>query len=104
VKNYMLAAALLSASAVCAFAQTAPTANSDATTPAIATPQPRNATAPVEGANSFTEAQAKKRIEEAGFSVTDLKKDDNGIWMATGVKDGKSVSVALDYQGNVVAK
>ncbi|MEX2697732.1 PepSY domain-containing protein, partial [Rhizobium mongolense] len=26
------------------------------------------------------------------------------IWMASATKDGKSVSVALDYQGNVVAK
>jgi len=60
--------------------------------------------APVAGANSFTESQAKARIEARGFSnVSALKKDDKSIWRGTAMKDGKSVSVALDYQGNVVA-
>lgn len=105
MKHMILAAALVSASALSAFAQTAPATDSDGTTPAIATSDTKDAAAPVEGANSFTEAQAKTRIEEAGFSdVKDLKKDDKGIWMAAGMKDGKAVSVALDYQGNVVAK
>jgi hypothetical protein len=31
-------------------------------------------------------------------------KDDKGIWMAAGMKDGKAVTIAMDYQGNVVAK
>ena len=35
------------------------------------------------GANSFTEGQAKSRIEEKGFkNVSDLKKDDAGVWPA----------------------
>lgn len=59
----------------------------------------------MEGANSFTEDQAKDRIEKAGYmGLKDLKKDDRGVWNATGMKDGKTVSIALDYQGNVVAK
>src|SRR5215204_3849108 len=33
------------------------------------------------GANSFTEGQAKSRLEGAGLmNVTDLKKDDDGVW------------------------
>jgi putative membrane protein len=61
-------------------------------------------TAPVPGANSFTEAQAKSRIEDAGYSnVSDLAKDQNGIWRGQANKDGKSLAVALDYKGNVVA-
>ena len=65
----------------------------------------RTTEAPVAGANSFTEGQARSRIEERGFAqVTDLKKDDKGIWRATAMKDGKSVAVALDYQGNIVAE
>lgn len=65
----------------------------------------RTTEAPVAGANSFTEGQARARIEERGFGqVTDLKKDDKGIWRATAMKDGKSVSVALDYQGNIVSQ
>ncbi|PZM15818.1 PepSY domain-containing protein, partial [Rhizobium tubonense] len=73
-------------------------------TPAVATPDTKNPTAPVAGHNSFTEAQAKERIEKAGYSgVTALKLDDKGIWQSTATKDGKSVTVTLDYQGNVVA-
>jgi hypothetical protein len=58
----------------------------------------------VSGANSFTEAQAQDRIEKAGFSdVKSLKKDDQGIWRGTAMQSGKQVTIALDFQGNVVA-
>jgi putative membrane protein len=61
--------------------------------------------APVSGANSFTEAQAKDRIENAGYSgVSGLAKDDNGVWRGQATKDGKAVSVALDYQGHVTSQ
>lgn len=105
MKTTILAAALFGASALSVFAQQAPAANPGGDTPAVATPDAKNPTAPVEGANSFTEAQAKERIEEAGYTgVKDLKKDDKGVWMASAMKDGKAVAIALDYQGNVVAK
>ncbi|KQW61058.1 MULTISPECIES: PepSY domain-containing protein [unclassified Ensifer] len=82
-----------------------PTPSPQGETPAVATPDSQNPTAPVEGANSFTEEQAKGRIEAAGYAgVTGLKLDDKGIWQASATKDGKSVMVSLDYQGNVVAK
>ena len=69
----------------------------------VATPDSKNATAPVEGANSFTEEQAKERISEAGYAdVTDLTLDAKGVWQAKAMKDGKAVTVALDYQGNIV--
>ena len=65
----------------------------------------RTTEAPVPGANSFTEAQARGRIEERGFAdVTELRKDDQGIWRAKAMKDGRSVGVALDYQGNIVSQ
>jgi hypothetical protein len=103
MKTIIFAAMLLGASAIASVAQTAATTN-DADTPAVATPTTKNPTAPVAGHNSFTEAQAKDRIEKAGYSgVTALKLDDMGIWQSTATKDGKSVTVALDYQGNVVA-
>jgi hypothetical protein len=106
MKKIILAVALLSATAMSVAAQTsAPATSTDGNTPAVATPDTKNPTAPVEGANSFTEAQAKSRIEEAGYSdVKDLKKDEKGIWMAAGMKDGKSVMISMDYQGNIVAK
>lgn len=79
-------------------------AASSGSTPAVTTTETPNAAAPVPGANSFTQSQAKNRIEQAGYSdVSKLAKDDQGIWRGQANKDGKSVSVALDYQGNIVA-
>ena len=74
------------------------------TTPAVSTTDTANPAAPVPGANSFTEDQAKSRIQDAGFTdVSKLTKDDQGIWRGQATKDGKNTTVALDYQGNVVA-
>jgi hypothetical protein len=62
----------------------------------------KNSNAPVAGRNSFTEGQAKSKIEGAGFSnVTELKKDDNGIWRGKASKGGSTSSVSVDFQGNV---
>lgn len=65
----------------------------------------KNSTAPVAGRNSFTEGQAKSAIEKAGYSaITDLKKDDNGIWRGKASKGGGlASSVSVDFQGNVNA-
>ena len=60
--------------------------------------------APVAGANSFTEGQAKSRIERAGFTqVTGLKKDDKGVWRGSAMQKGKQVTVSVDFRGNVVS-
>jgi hypothetical protein len=54
------------------------------------------------GANSFTEVQARSRIEAQGFkNVAELRKDDQGIWRGKAERDGKSVNVAIDYKGTV---
>ncbi|MBP1887271.1 PepSY domain-containing protein [Sinorhizobium mexicanum] len=95
------AAALMGAATMPAFGQTA---SPSGDTPAVTAPDSTNPSAPVEGANSFTQDQAKERMEQAGYTeVKGLKLDDQGVWRATAMKDGKSVSVALDYQGNVTA-
>ena len=80
--------------------------NTQSNTPAVNTPNtPPNAGAPVAGANSFTEAQAKSRIESHGYtSVSGLQKDAQGVWRGTATKDGRTVAVSLDFQGNVVAR
>jgi len=80
-------------------------ANPDANTPAVNTPSsPKNPNAPVEGANSFTEGQARSRIEGQGYtSVGGLKKDNKGVWRGTATKGGKKVNVNVDFQGNVTA-
>jgi hypothetical protein len=98
---------LLLAAALPASAQTtSPPANRDANTPAISSPNsPPNPGAPAAGANSFTEGQAKSRIEERGFkNVHDLKKDHAGVWRGKADQNGKAVNVSLDFQGNVVAQ
>ena len=60
--------------------------------------------APVAGANSFTEGQARSRIEGAGYSdVGDLQKDEQGVWRGKAMRNGSRTDVALDYQGNVFA-
>jgi hypothetical protein len=104
MKDILIASIALLMTAGVSLAQSqTPTTSQD--TPAVATPDTKNAGAPVQGKNSFTESQAKARLEEAGYStVTELKLDDQGIWRASAMKDAKQVQVALDYQGNVVAK
>lgn len=57
------------------------------------------------GANSFTEGQARSRIEAAGFSnVQALRKDGNGIWRGRAMQGGQQVEVGLDYRGNVATQ
>ena len=57
------------------------------------------------GANSFTEGEVRSRLDKAGFKdASDLKKDADGIWRGTAMHGGKSVSVGLDFKGNVAAQ
>ncbi|EJN06096.1 hypothetical protein [Phyllobacterium sp. YR531] len=101
MKRIALALGALSIASL-AYAQEAPKPAMDAETPAVATPDKTNPAAPVAGENSFTETQAKERIEAKGYtSVTGLVKGEDGIWTGTGSKDGKPFEVKLDYQGNI---
>ncbi|QOZ28547.1 PepSY domain-containing protein [Bradyrhizobium sp. CCBAU 51753] len=96
----LLSAAIL-LSAAPAFAQTQP-AQSAPGNKAVNSSSENNSNAPVAGRNSFTEGQAKTRIEAAGYSdVSDLKKDDNGVWRGKAKKGDKQTDVSLDFQGNV---
>lgn len=57
------------------------------------------------GANSFTENEARHRLEKAGFhEIKDLKKDADGIWRGGATMEGKSTNVGLDFKGNVAAQ
>ncbi len=61
-----------------------------------------NATQPAKGANSFSDGEARRRIESRGYAtVADLKKDGDGVWRGSAMKDGANVGVWLDYKGNV---
>lgn len=115
-----LVATIMAAPLAMAQTQTAPNTTPPTTiTPAPVTPAPSGAattaptptnrgastaTAPAAGANSFTEGQARGRIEDAGFTnVTDLQKDEQGVWRGRATRNGAVTPVAVDYQGNVVA-
>ena len=105
LKSAALAAALTVALTGAAVAQTTPPTSPPMDTPPVATAPSNDPNAPLAGANSFTENQAKERIEKAGLTqVTDLKKDDQGVWRGRAMMGGKQTDVALDYRGNVVAK
>jgi hypothetical protein len=82
-----------------------PPANDGPNNKAINSKSENNPGAPVAGANSFTERQAKSRIESKGYTnLSGLKKDDKGVWRGTAMSGGKSVHVSLDFEGNVVAQ
>lgn len=88
-----------------AAAQQTPPANPGPNNPAVNTTGTNNPGAPVAGANSFTEGQARSRIESQGFTeVTELRKDDSGVWRGKAKRGGQVVSVSLDFQGNVVVQ
>jgi hypothetical protein len=55
------------------------------------------------GANSFTEGQARRRIEDRGYTNVDrLHKDQNSIRQAEAMKGGRRVRVGVDFRGNVI--
>jgi hypothetical protein len=98
----IITAALLAATTP-AFAQDPP-AQSGPGNNAVNSSGQNNSNAPVAGRNSFTEGQAKSKIEGAGFTnVSSLKKDDNGVWRGKADKGGSSTNVSVDFQGNVNA-
>lgn len=94
MKSLILATMIASAGAFGAMAQTSttsPTPNSKV-----------DQNAPLPGANSFTEGQAKSRLESNGYSnVSALKKDDAGVWKGTATHSGQQVTVSVDYRGNI---
>ena len=94
-------AALISTSAVAATANDNAPAN-----PAVKTNEGNNPGAPAAGANSFTEGQAKSRIEAKGYvNITGLEKDSRGIWRGKGnLQDGRLVHVTLDLEGNIYSE
>jgi hypothetical protein len=94
----ILVAALATTLATGAYAQP----DTGSHNPAVKDSHARTTTAAAKGRNSFTESQARGRIEKAGYSdVSKLAKNDNGVWQGTAMKSGGKVNVALDFKGNV---
>lgn len=62
----------------------------------------QSADTPARGANSFTESQARSRMEAKGYTnISGLSKNADGVWEGKAEKNGRQTSVWLDYKGNV---
>ena len=69
-----------------------------AETPATGTST--QATAPK--GNLFTEQQAREHLSHLGYTgISDLTKDENGVWRGSATKDGNTRTVAVDVKGAV---
>jgi uncharacterized membrane protein YeaQ/YmgE (transglycosylase-associated protein family) len=102
---YMKGYIIVAAAGLLATGAVAQDAQSGSHNPALKDSSVHKVAAPAKGHSSFTESQAKGRIAKAGYTgVGDLKKTDAGIWQGSATKDGKNVTVSLDYKGNVTAR
>ena len=106
----ILATAFVVGLATAAYAQT-PSSKNESTMPAapdttLTAPQTTTpTTAPEAGANSFTEGQARARLDRDGYaSITGLAKDKDGVWRGKAMHGGNPVDVGVDYKGNIVAR
>ena len=101
MRRFVLTTAALSLVATMASAQNMP-AQSGPQNPAVKGMHNNNSAIPVAGANSFTMREARSQIEAKGYThVARLKKDKNGVWRGVAMKDGASIPISADYQGNV---
>lgn len=98
--RYLIALSALVSVSVPSLAQEAQSSHN----PAVKDSAPHAVTAPAAGRNSFTQHQAMKRLAKAGYTVSSLTKDSSGAWMGSATKGGQSVTVALDYKGNITTR
>lgn len=95
ISTLLLGAAIVAAPAL---AQNAPAKNNTA----VKTAHTVNDGDARNGANSFTQAQARDHIAKSGFTnVSALTKDEHGVWRGTGKKGAHTVHVGLDFKGKV---
>jgi hypothetical protein len=66
-----------------------------------ATSASTEATTAVKG-NLFTEQQARQHLSHLGYTgISNLTKDENGVWRGSATKDGNTRTVAVDVKGAV---
>lgn len=103
MKRIIIAAAAAALAATGAVAQTADQQGSH--NPVVKNSAAHHVAKPARGHSSFTEAQAKGRLTKAGYTdISNLKGTKSGAWQGMAMKDGKKVTVTLDYKGNVTAR
>jgi hypothetical protein len=104
MRSAIIIAAVVSLAAGTSYAQYGAAPGTTPRPPAQSEPAPSAAgkSALPSAGPALTEAQAKSRIEGAGYTrVSELKKDSTGAWNAKAMKDGKPVQLSLDVQGRV---
>ncbi|MBV9993879.1 MAG: hypothetical protein JO127_01575 [Caulobacteraceae bacterium] len=98
----IISAALLAGSQSLAQPSTDPHAGPNA---AVKSPSDTASGPLAKGHNSFSRAEAKSRLEKAGYvDVTGLSLDQDGLWRAQAKQNGQPVSVALDYKGDIAVQ
>lgn len=99
ISALLLASAMVLVPAI-AGAQATQTPNTDA--PGATNTPTHDDKTPDAGQNSITEAQATELFGKAGYTdLTGLKLNDQGVWEASAMKDGKNVMLSLDAEGKV---
>ncbi|WP_066720641.1 hypothetical protein [Sphingomonas pituitosa] len=102
MKRIIIAAA---AAALATTGAAAQTGQSGSHNPVVKDGTAHQVASPAKGRSSFTEDQAKGRLAKAGYTdITDLKGTDNGAWQGMAMKNGKKLTVTLDYKGNITAR
>lgn len=94
----------LSAAALLATGASAPSPQDGSHNPAVKDGAPHKIAEPAEGANSFTEDQARGRFTKAGYTQVDKLTKKNGLWHGIARKNGKEIAIMLDYKGNVTVR
>ncbi|MGW6780713.1 hypothetical protein ACWF50_22160 [Brucella pseudogrignonensis] len=96
----LLIAGAMALSPALAGAQATQTPNSDA--PGATDTPTHDDKTPDAGQNSLTEAQATELFNKAGYTdLKNLKLNEQGLWEASSMKDGKTVMLTLDAEGKV---
>ncbi len=71
---------------------------------AVATDTHQQAADQTPGASSFTAAQAKGHLENAGYTdVGPLTQTPDGLWQGKASKDGKPTDVSVDFKGAITS-
>jgi putative membrane protein len=92
IRTLSLATAIAFALALPATAETAPVKAPAATTDVKSAAQ----------GNLFTEEQARVHLSRLGYTnISGLTKNENGAWLGSATKDGKTMAVAVDVKGKV---
>jgi len=100
MRHHLIIASVVALAAGPAFAQ----ATDKVGNPAVKDSAPHTAMSATKGHNSFTEKQAIHRLAKAGYVASGLTKDANGVWTGSATKSGKTVTVGLDFKGNVTER